>query len=259
MLESNRERVIRRVPTDWASRVAPVDATLLVAPKVQQEKYKGFETVFKWLVSALGREPDAGWTVLEAGHGSTGYARYYAQLFDRVYGIDLKDYSIFHPGVTSLVGDLTQQIPLDAGSVDLVVSHSVLEHVSDVPAVLRSIDRVLKVGGHAFLTVYGLYLSAEGSHVRLPELHYRSWEHLDPNAEHYLLQSSPNSKTTKAAHLNGACMADYLAALGHVPWDVVRLSRSYDEREIPAFIDRERFAELDLRTRGFKLLARKTR
>ncbi len=259
MLESIRDRLRQRIPLDWSNGIAPFDPAIPVREEVQREKFKGFEIAVKWLVSALGRAPDSGWTVLEAGHGSTGYARYYAQLFDRVYGIDLKDYSLFHPGVTSLVGDLTQNVPLDPGSVDLAVSHSVLEHVADVPAVLKSIDRVLKRDGYAFITVYGLYFSPEGSHVRTSDLHYRNWEHLDPGSPHYLLRASPNSKVTKAAYLNGARMSDYLAALGSVPWDIVRLSRSYDEREIPEYVDRGQFDELDLRTRGFKLLARKTR
>jgi hypothetical protein len=50
-----------------------------------------------------------------------------------------------------------------------------------------------------------------------------------------------------------------MAAFGRVPWDIVKITRSYDDRPIPAYVDMKRFDELDLRTRGFKLLARKTR
>jgi SAM-dependent methyltransferase len=259
MAKQSLDDVRRRVPSDWATRVEPCSSTIPIPRNVQEEKFKGFSVSFKWLVSALGREPTAEWTILEAGHGSTGYARYYAQLFDDVYGIDLKDYSTFHPGVTSLVGDLTESIPLPAGSVDLVVSHSVLEHVADVPAVLTTLDQIMRMGAFAFITVYGLYFSAEGAHVRTPELHYKNWEHLDPTSPHYLLEKSPNSKSEKAGHLNGYRFSDYLSAFGLVPWDVVRMSRSYDDRSIPAHVDQQRFNELDLRTRGFKILLRKTR
>jgi SAM-dependent methyltransferase len=161
--------------------------------------------------------------------------------------------------VVSLVGDLTKFIPLPSSSIDLVVSHSVLEHVSNVEATLRNLDRVLKLGGYAFITVYGLYPSPEGAHVRSPDLHYKNWEHLDPSSPYYLLDSSPNSSSPMAGHLNRYRFADFMAAFGQVPWDIVKITRSYDDRPIPAYVDMKRFDELDLRTRGFKLLARKTR
>lgn len=249
-----RLRVLRRT-----NRLEAYDQRLPVAKEVQEEKLRGFVHSFKWFASALGRMPNKRWTILEAGHGNNGYARFYAKLFEEVYGVDLKDYSAYHPGVKSLVADLTEWVPLPTGSVDLVVSHSVLEHVAGVDAALRSLDRVLKLGGYVYITVYGLYLSAEGAHVRTPDLQYKNWEHLDPASPYFLLESSPNTKSSKAGHLNGFRFSDFLSAFGRVPWDILKVTRSYDDRPIPGFVDLARFDELDLRTRGFKLLARKTR
>jgi hypothetical protein len=128
-----------------------------------------------------------------------------------------------------------------------------------VPAVLETLDQVMRIGAYAFITVYGLYFSAEGAHVSTPDLHYKNWEHLDPTSPYYLLGSSPNSKSPKAGHLNGYRLSDHMSAFGLVSWDVVRMSRSYDERPIPAYVNQRRFNPLDLRTRGFKILMRKTR
>lgn len=242
----------------YHSRVQAYDSDLPIRKEVQEDKFAGFKQSFDWFLKALGGDPDENWVVLEAGHGTTGYARFYRQLFDDVYGIDLKDYSLFHPGVTSIVADLTEPLPLPDASVDLVVSHSVLEHVEDVPAVLATLDRVLKPRGLAFITVYGLYFSAEGAHVRLPDLKYKSWEHLDPESPYYMLESSPNAKNPMAGHLNQLRFADFMHAFGTVPWDLMRVSRAYDPRPIPGYVDTDRFAEADLRTRGFKILACKT-
>jgi ubiquinone/menaquinone biosynthesis C-methylase UbiE len=46
-----------------------------------------------------------------------------------------------------VVADVSESLPLEAGSVDLLVSRAVLEHVPDVRAAARNMARVLKPGG----------------------------------------------------------------------------------------------------------------
>jgi SAM-dependent methyltransferase len=47
------------------------------------------------------------------------------------------------------VADVTSGIPVPTGSVDLILSRALLEHVSDVPAAIRHMARVLAPGGVA--------------------------------------------------------------------------------------------------------------
>ncbi len=47
----------------------------------------------------------------------------------------------------ALVADVSRELPFADGEVDLVVSRTVLEHVSDVPGAACAIARVLKPGG----------------------------------------------------------------------------------------------------------------
>jgi SAM-dependent methyltransferase len=55
-------------------------------------------------------------------------------------------------------------LPFDDGSFDLVLSHAVIEHVSDAPLYLRECARVLKPGGRVYLST-SPYLSFAGAHL----------------------------------------------------------------------------------------------
>ena len=55
-------------------------------------------------------------------------------------------------------------LPFEDGSFDLVLSHAVIEHVSDAPLYLRECARVLKPGGRAYLST-SPYLSFAGAHL----------------------------------------------------------------------------------------------
>lgn len=47
------------------------------------------------------------------------------------------------------VADVTSGVPVPTGSVDLILSRALLEHVSDIPAAIRHMARVLAPGGVA--------------------------------------------------------------------------------------------------------------
>ena len=55
-------------------------------------------------------------------------------------------------------------LPFQKGAFDLVLSHAVIEHVSDAPLYLRECGRVLKPGGHMYLST-APYLSFAGAHL----------------------------------------------------------------------------------------------
>ena len=60
-----------------------------------------------------------------------------------------------HKGV-DVVADATD-MPFEDGSVSGIVCETVLEHVKDPPGVLREMERVLEVGGLAYITTPFLY------------------------------------------------------------------------------------------------------
>jgi SAM-dependent methyltransferase len=55
-------------------------------------------------------------------------------------------------------------LPFRDGVFDLVLSHAVIEHVADAPLYLRECARVLKRGGHMYLST-APYLSFAGAHL----------------------------------------------------------------------------------------------
>jgi SAM-dependent methyltransferase len=56
------------------------------------------------------------------------------------------------------------KLPFASGVFDLVLSHAVIEHVSDAALYLRECRRVLAPGGHFFLST-APYLSFAGAHL----------------------------------------------------------------------------------------------
>jgi ubiquinone/menaquinone biosynthesis C-methylase UbiE len=55
-------------------------------------------------------------------------------------------------------------LPFHSAVFDLVLSHAVIEHVADAPLYLRECARVLKPGGHVYLST-APYLSFAGAHL----------------------------------------------------------------------------------------------
>ena len=67
--------------------------------------------------------------------------------YDDFINMDLGNYEPVH-----IVADLAKT-PLVNGSVELVVSNSVLEHIYDYQAVMDEVSRILKSGGYFYLCV----------------------------------------------------------------------------------------------------------
>lgn len=94
-----------------------------------------------------------GCTLLDAGCGRTApiLARFRGKA-QRLIGVDLVEFAPPTDGLELYNADLSE-IPLKDGCVDVVMSRSVMEHVTDPLRVYAEIYRVLKPGGHfVFLT-----------------------------------------------------------------------------------------------------------
>jgi SAM-dependent methyltransferase len=217
-----------------------------------------FDHTFAWLKQALPVPVDPAWRLLEVGAGLRGFASLYAEHVEHVIGLDLVDYSTRNPGIEYVTADLTGEVPIASQSIDIAVSHSVLEHVDGLVAAIANIDRVVKVGGFVYLTVAPLYYSAQGAHMRAMDV--EQWEHLNPS-EAFHLTDNPLPDHPDGGHfLNKMQWSDVLAAVGGMPWEIVTTKVMIDDQPIPDWLtELDEYAEMQIRCRGFFLLARKLR
>ena len=110
--------------------------------------YRLFEQRVDQLVSAGGVA-----VLMDAGCGRTvPVLRKYLGRVPRLIGVELVDFTDVPQGIETYAADLGR-LPLDDASVDLIMSRSVFEHLTDPGAVYREFARVLRPGGRVvFLT-----------------------------------------------------------------------------------------------------------
>lgn len=215
--------------------------------------------------------------VLDAGCGSGGIAVSFAEECEQAVGLDIKNKFgdagarlARERGLSNAVfvqGDGTR-LPFTPESFDLVLSHSVIEHVDSAEAYLAECHRVLRPGGVLFLQTPP-YLSFAGSHLsrlRVPiPIHLlmpRSWAF---RLNFYIAQKKPNwlrepreSNTFKLMAERGETKHDDLIQqvtvarvhrwLDRVGFDVVR-----EERHVSGFFTKNipKFARAFLEGNGF--------
>lgn len=91
--------------------------------------------------------------LLDAGCGRTvPVLRKYLGRAERLIGVELVEFTDVPPGIEAYHTDLAH-LPLADASVDLIMSRSVFEHLTDPESVYREFARVLRPGGRVvFLT-----------------------------------------------------------------------------------------------------------
>ncbi|WP_249999705.1 methyltransferase domain-containing protein [Actinoplanes sp. M2I2] len=112
----------------------------------------GFE-LLHWLAVARARlvppAPFPGAVLVDAGCGGGLLAPHLAGKGYRHVGVDLRQSGLTHAvarGVHGVRGDVTA-LPLATGSADVVAAGEILEHVTDLPATVAELCRVLRPGG----------------------------------------------------------------------------------------------------------------
>jgi SAM-dependent methyltransferase len=97
--------------------------------------------------------PARGGVLLDAGCGrGVPVLRNFSGRCDRLIGVDLVEFTDVPDGIETHRADLAT-LPLANGSVDLIISRSVFEHLVDPAVVYAELTRVLRPGGHIlFLT-----------------------------------------------------------------------------------------------------------
>lgn len=215
--------------------------------------------------------------VLDAGCGSGGIAVSFAEECEQAVGLDIKnkfgDAGVVlarERGVSNAVfvqGDGTK-LPFAPESFDLVLSHSVIEHVDSAEAYLAECHRVLRPGGVLFLQTPP-HLSFAGSHLsrlKIPiPIHLLLPRSLAFRLNFYIARKKPSwlrepreSNTFKLMAERGETKHDDLIQkvtvarvhhwLDRVGFDVVR-----EERHVSGFFMRNvpKFARSFLEQNGF--------
>ena len=222
---------------------------------------KIFAKLKRGLTSVIGEEDTPKLSVLDFGSGPRGYVLDWKGMFKQAFATDIRDFSAAYDGtgVTFVQSD-GETVALPDQSIDVIVSHSVLEHVHDLDLILTDMNRMLNTGGLAYLTVAPLYYSATGLHRKSV---LKNWEHLDPAHPSYLADTPFYDRRVKGetdmtgSPLNKMIVSDFLFAVGKQPWEIVSFKRQFVKQDLPGWIDRVEHDDLDLRTKGFTFVGRK--
>lgn len=225
-----------------------------------QERWELTSKIFDDLFSHLSSKVQLSnsHTLLEFGIGKWGFGQFYKQKFDTVYGLDVEDYSSQHPGINFLLYDGVSPIPLEDKSLDIIVSHSVLEHVQDLDYSLSEMNRILKVNGILYLTVSPLYYSSYGSHLNIDGKRVENWEHLQEKSEYYLTDNPLKDSQTSGHFLNKLTSSSFLTSVGKQPWNIEDYLLLYEKKTLSQNVDSSKFSKVDLMTKGFRFIGRKT-
>lgn len=128
-----------------------------------------------------------GKVVLEIGSGVGGYVQHTLRSNAKfVYGVENNDG--WYQSATSLLSERydrnnykmlysdARNLPMvDCGSIDLIVSDAVLEHIQGIDKLFDEIHRILKPGGKAYLATSPIWFTYNGGHqwryIPLPWIH----------------------------------------------------------------------------------------
>jgi SAM-dependent methyltransferase len=111
------------------------------------------------ILSAMPPRPGA--SLLDLGCGDGGWTMKVAASVgaQRVLGVEFIDefaQAARRAGVEVVAGDLGNPLPIEDGSVDVVHSNQVIEHLPKTDSFMREIARVLKPGGYAVVSTNNL-------------------------------------------------------------------------------------------------------
>jgi 2-polyprenyl-3-methyl-5-hydroxy-6-metoxy-1,4-benzoquinol methylase len=107
-----------------------------------------------------------------AGKGET--AGMLQEVGARVIALDLFPESFEHPSINCGYADLNKALPVESGTVDFVFCQEGIEHVSDQPAALRELSRILKPTGKLLIsTPNPSNLRSRISHLLGESEHYK--------------------------------------------------------------------------------------
>lgn len=128
-----------------------------LAEKLLSKFYKNDEHPYYKYEQLIAGCIDGCSVVLDAGCGRTApVLRKFQAAGRRLIGVDLVDPRDVSSDIEYHCCDL-KAVPVESGSVDLVISRSVFEHLTEPEKVYAEMSRILKPGGHLIFLTANLY------------------------------------------------------------------------------------------------------
>jgi len=121
--------------------------------------------------------------ILDAGCGTGGILQFLEKYGD-VYGIDVSPEAVrfcHQRGYRIVQGSLTEELPFEESSFDIITAFDVLEHLSDDTGAIKSTYNLLRKGGFFFCTVPA-YSFLWSNHDVIHH-HYRRYTHCELKAK----------------------------------------------------------------------------
>jgi ubiquinone/menaquinone biosynthesis C-methylase UbiE len=153
------------------------------------------------------------------------------------------------------------QLPAPDAAYDFVYSWSAFEHISQPPAVLAEIHRIVRPGGWFFLQLWPFYYSANGSHLWdwFPEPHHHLGQDPDAIVTEMRASGRHNSEwteymITEFQHLNRITINELQRDVVGAGFDVSAVELITAPMELRPEL--AVYAWTDLAIGGIKLLAR---
>jgi SAM-dependent methyltransferase len=230
-------------------------------PGLAEENYwfRRHEVVYQRLMDRC-----AGRDVLEAGSGEGYGADLIANVARRVIGLDYDDSAVAHvracyPRVDMRQGNLAE-LPLDDGSVDVVVNFQVIEHLWDQGQFVTECSRVLRPGGALLMSTPNRITFSPGRDTPINPFHTRELNAAELSellsGEGFWLESmlgvfhGPRLVELDERHGGSIIDAQIARALADAPWPTELLddvaSVTTDDFELLDATDKDIDGSLDL-------------
>lgn len=252
--------LFEQLEAEYAAR--PAKKPVPRDPESRQEKARKRLTTME---RELGR-PMAGARVLELGCGHGWQTRYLVELAgaSEAVGVDIRTYPAWAEiggldGVRLVEADMATEAVVPDGSLDLLVSSVVFEHVQRPVAMLAAVRAALRPGGKAWLH-FNLYRGPAASH-RYNEVHF-PWPHLlfeDDVCETWYLEHTGVARPF--AWVNHMTLAEYLAVAAELGLEVEHCRRRVAPIDVAFYRRFEaklgRYPALDLETDFATLVLRR--
>lgn len=120
-------------------------------PRFVDPYYLHYSALVESLAAARDRYVTAPARILDIGCGDMPYYPLFAEVAEEYVGTDIE------PGPNVRHVCPVEALDVPDASFDLVLCTQVLEHARDPVQALREIARVLRPGGHAFVTTHGVW------------------------------------------------------------------------------------------------------